>query len=140
MWDRWFRQWLNAFFWWLPRKDRDEESPPRQEGRSEQEERRPPAAEAREEPAGQEEQPRPAAEVAPEPATSPQAGPDDLTVIKGLGPAMQRKLEAAGISSFKQLAEADAQALTDELKPSQRTITREKVEEWIEEARKRQDS
>jgi predicted flap endonuclease-1-like 5' DNA nuclease len=32
-------------------------------------------------------------------------GPDDLTVISGLGPASARRLNEAGVSTFAQLAE-----------------------------------
>ncbi len=45
------------------------------------------------------EAPRPAA-AAPE--------PDDLTIIKGIGPVTARKLADAGIATFRALADADA--------------------------------
>jgi large subunit ribosomal protein L21 len=59
---------------------------------------------------------------------------DDVTLIGGVGPALKKKLEAAGITSLKQIAEMDAEALAkidDELKLGGRTAR----EEWAEQAR-----
>ena len=39
--------------------------------------------------------------------------PDDLTVIKGIGPAVQNKLRALGITTFAELAKADPDALLE---------------------------
>jgi len=41
--------------------------------------------------------------------------PDNLTVIKGIGPVYQRKLRDLGINSFKQLAEANPDKLRRQL-------------------------
>lgn len=121
IWDQWFKSWLNAIFWWLPRKETDDD---RRHDQS-----KPPEAEK---------------EVATDrPAAQPSASgnePDDLTVIKGLGPAMQRKLQAEGITTFAELADADAEALTNKLKPTQRTLTKDKIESWIKAARDRGSS
>jgi large subunit ribosomal protein L21 len=59
---------------------------------------------------------------------------DDVTLIGGVGPALKKKLEAAGITSLKQIAEMGAEALAkidDELKLGGRTAR----EEWAEQAR-----
>ena len=53
---------------------------------------------------------------APE-AAAPTAGGDDLTVVEGVGPKIAELLNAAGITTFAQLADADdatvQQVLTD---------------------------
>ena len=49
----------------------------------------------------------------PEPAESPGQGPDDLTVIAGIGPVFNRRLMEAGIATFADLAEAEAQKVAD---------------------------
>lgn len=59
---------------------------------------------------------------------------DDITLIGGVGPALKKKLEGAGITSLKQLADMDAAAmakLDDELKLGGRT----EREEWAEQAK-----
>lgn len=173
MWDKWFRQWLEAIFWWLPNKERDEQASPdapKQEETADQRREEPQSYEATapepepldEPPAAQPVKPEAEAEAPKQPGdetvakpqrsraktdssktrakSKPDAQSDDLTAIKGLGPVMQRKLAEIGITSFKHLAEADAQTLTDQLKPSQRTVTKEKVEGWQSEAQKLQKS
>ncbi len=180
MWERWFRQWLNAMFWWLPGRgradtedrehgaERPSAQPPDTTASPESAPAAPAAAQSRPQaPAPEPAEPvKPAAE-APKPAnrqtgpakkrpagTKPKAAepkaaapktaapkaapasqPDDLTTIKGLGPAMQQKLASVGVTSFAELAGADAQELTDKLKPLQRTVKREAVEAWIAAAR-----
>jgi len=57
--------------------------------------------------------------------------PDDLTVIHGLGPTMQRRLNAAGIKTLAQLAGSSAARLRKALGDAGR---RAKVEDWIAEA------
>ena len=61
---------------------------------------------------------------------------DDLTVIKGIGPALQQKLRALGIATFSDLARADPKALTERLKGAQ-PISEARVRGWIEAARQR---
>lgn len=127
MWDQWFRRWLDMVFWWRPRTDhadderRETEAEPPEVGHNDAHAIDRPSAEKAEQ----------VEEVPPAPA------PDDLTNIKGIGPAMQRELEALGLTTFDELASADAEALTDKLKPSQRTLTTDKVKAWIEAARSR---
>ena len=125
MWDVFLRRWLDMLLWWVPRK---KETPPgagqaRRERAPEPASRsaEPGARAARSQPAQRQAQaksgaPRPAeprARLSPKPAPvkpeKPVAAPvpDDLTEIKGIGPAMQNKLRALGITTFADLAAAD---------------------------------
>jgi large subunit ribosomal protein L21 len=59
---------------------------------------------------------------------------DDITIIGGVGPALKKKLEAAGVTSLKQIAAmsvAEIEVLDNELKLGGRTTR----EEWIEQAK-----
>lgn len=65
---------------------------------------------------------------------APAAAPDDLTLLRGVGAVMIRKLHTAGISSFRQLALLTAEELTAldrTLKLQGRAIR----ENWQEQAR-----
>ena len=55
---------------------------------------------------------------------------DDLTVIKGIGPAVQTKLRSFGVTSLAALAAADPEALAAKLKASQ-PISSARVKGWI---------
>jgi predicted flap endonuclease-1-like 5' DNA nuclease len=59
--------------------------------------------------------------------------PDDLTVIKGVGPVYQWKLRDAGCNSFKQLASADPDQLRRML--DIKNWQRVNIEAWINQAR-----
>ena len=61
------------------------------------------------------------------------ADADDLTVIKGIGPAVQTKLRSFGITSLAALAASDPEALAAKLKASQ-PISTTRVKGWIEAA------
>ncbi len=68
------------------------------------------------------------------PAAASDAG-DDLKVLSGVGPALEKKLHEAGVSSFAQIAawtEADVAAMDEKLSFKGR-IEREG---WVEQARK----
>ena len=67
------------------------------------------------------------------PVAKPQ--PDNLTVIRGIGPAIARKLDALGVRTFSDLAEADPDDLAAEL--ASRPVTASRVQEWGTEAKKR---
>jgi predicted flap endonuclease-1-like 5' DNA nuclease len=82
---------------------------------------------------------RPAANPAaaqPEKTVAPPV-PDDLTVIKGIGPAVQNRLRALGISTFADLAAADPDELMKQLKGSQ-PLSLGRVRHWTEAARQRE--
>ena len=59
--------------------------------------------------------------------------PDDLTVVKGIGPVYQWKLRDAGVHTYKDLAESDAAQLRRmlDIKEWQRV----NIESWIAQAR-----
>ncbi len=59
--------------------------------------------------------------------------PDDLTVIKGIGPVYQWKLRDAGCNSYKQLASADPDQLRRML--DVKNWQRVNIEGWISQAR-----
>jgi predicted flap endonuclease-1-like 5' DNA nuclease len=118
MWRDFYKQWLDLCFCWLPK-----------------------ASEAREESADEERQtasPNGAeAAVEERPADVPEGDDvDDLTIIKGIGPAIQSKLRGFGIASFSGLAASDANELAAKLGASQPMSTA-RVQGWIEAARER---
>lgn len=59
--------------------------------------------------------------------------PDDLTVVKGIGPVYQWKLRDAGVNTYGQLAASDADQLRRMLDVKE--WQRVNVESWIEQAR-----
>lgn len=65
--------------------------------------------------------------------TYQQTHPDDLTVIKGIGPVYQWKLRDIGVSSYKHLAQADPDQLQRML--DIKNWQRANVLSWIEQAR-----
>jgi predicted flap endonuclease-1-like 5' DNA nuclease len=62
-----------------------------------------------------------------------QTHPDDLTVIKGIGPVYQWKLRDIGVGSYKQLASADPDQLRRML--DIKNWQRVDIHSWIEQAR-----
>ena len=84
----------------------------------------------------------PGAGAAPEPRTAQSEKavtapvPDDLTVIKGIGPALQNRLRALGITTFADLAAANPDKLMAQLKGGQ-PLSRARVQHWTEAARAR---
>ncbi len=70
----------------------------------------------------------------PEPAedAASEAAEDDLTAIRGIGAATQERLNAAGIKSYAQLADADPEDVRQALNKRQENT---KVERWISQAR-----
>lgn len=59
--------------------------------------------------------------------------PDDLTVIKGIGPVYQWKLRDAGFNTYKQLAAANPEQLRRML--DVKNWQRVNIESWIEQSR-----
>jgi predicted flap endonuclease-1-like 5' DNA nuclease len=112
MWNEIFKCWIDLLFWGVPK---DEAKLP---------EAKEHAPRGTEESAGH------------EPEVAPEVVSDDLTVIKGIGPAIQKKLRALGIATFSDLGRADPKALTERLKGAQ-PISEARVRGWIEAARQR---
>ncbi len=52
----------------------------------------------------------------------PQSEPDDLTAIKGIGPVYAERLGAAGIGSYRALAESDAAAVAEQIETSEDVV------------------
>jgi predicted flap endonuclease-1-like 5' DNA nuclease len=121
MWDDIFKRWVDLLFWWVPRTEgtRPEKTEEGTPGVSEQG-----AGRAPEEAVEQQVQ------------TAEEIVADDLTVLKGIGPAVRQKLRSLGIASFGDLATADPDDLFDQLKASL-PISRARVRGWIEAARER---
>jgi predicted flap endonuclease-1-like 5' DNA nuclease len=142
MWDQTFRRWIDLVFWWLPihetakppapptARQGVERAPKRTAPRAKQ-----PAPGGTAQQAAQAKEP--AAESAPTQAAAEQApkkrAPDDLTVIKGIGPVVQQKLQALGIRTFDDLAAADPDTLAEQLKGRQ-PISRGQVRSWTKAA------
>jgi large subunit ribosomal protein L21 len=60
----------------------------------------------------------PASAAAAAPAAAAVAGADDLKKLSGVGPALEKKLHAAGVTTFAQIAawtEADVAAIDEQL-------------------------
>jgi predicted flap endonuclease-1-like 5' DNA nuclease len=112
MWHQMLKRWIDLFFWWLPSDGAREPA----SGTGEQDVARAPAQAAR------------------DPAVTKARTPDDLTVLKGIGPVVQEKLRSLGITTFRDLATADPERLTEQLKGKQ-PISKATVRAWTEAAR-----
>ncbi len=129
MWSDFMKRWMDIVFWWLPSDGRDG---PRQASRSQ--------ATA----AGQSTQPQDRPRTPEPPITTEEVAEevagegDDLTAIKGVGPAMADKLKSMGIRTFSDLAAADPEALTASLKQQRVVISVDRVKTWKQEAGARQ--
>jgi predicted flap endonuclease-1-like 5' DNA nuclease len=89
---RYLQRWIDLLFWWVPwteetRLETAKESTP---GASAQDASRVPEE-----------------VVEQQVPTAEEVVPDDLTVIKGIGPAVQGKLRSLGITTFRDLATAN---------------------------------
>ena len=146
MWSDLFKRWLDALFWWLPKDE------PGKEKRGETQARTEPKNEASTEDQNREHGSEPVTSATaspPEPPASPQEPEpvpreassakegDDLSEVKGIGPAMQDRLRAMGIASFADLAAVDADELTEKLKADRVVISRDRVQAWVSAARER---
>jgi len=78
--------------------------------------------------------PPPPVKEAP-PTEEAEAAADDLTVIRGIGTAMQHRLNEAGFYTYAQLVKATPKELRQALGEAGPRVTRVNVEEWIERAR-----
>ena len=131
MWNDLMRRWMELAFWWIPGQ-RNDQQPTRHEAPTPRHEPTPDAGTPT---------PTPAPETAPEPsepaeppAPAAEAG-GDLKGIKGIGPAMQKRLAAQGITTRADLAAADPDTLTEALKAGRAVVSRAQVAGWIEAAR-----
>lgn len=157
MWAEYMKRWLNLLFWWLPRErqEAERESARPAPGTSDETSdsaaattssattttasHEPPVAPDRvaEPESAPEPQTAAQAPASGEPAPPPRSEPDNLTEIKGIGPAVQGKLQALGIATYTDLAKVDADWLTGELKSRQVVVSQARVQQWIAAARDR---
>jgi predicted flap endonuclease-1-like 5' DNA nuclease len=113
MWDQMLKRWIDLLFWWLPSGGTEKGS----------------RSSAAKQHAGQASK-----RAAGDTGTAKAQAPDDLTVLKGIGPAVQEKLRSLGIKTFRDLASADPDKLTEQLKGKQ-PISKVKVRAWTKAAR-----
>ena len=87
-------------------------------------------------------EPRPVRPVAPadiltetpSASVSAELEPDDLKLISGVGPALEKKLHAQGINTFRQLANL-AEADIDQLEAAIKATGRIRRDDWIGQAK-----
>ena len=72
----------------------------------------------------------PAFRVVPNSARPPEAGDDDLTEVKGIGPAYRARLAEAGITRFAELANAAPATVAGVA-----GVPEDRASEWIAQAR-----
>ena len=140
-----FRRWMDMFFWWLPRggtnpdetkasRSQTKEQPGQQSGEPDRPSPSSSAAATEQQPAEQPVEP-PHAPPAQEPAAADKStaneAADDLTQLKGIGPAMAARLQDMGITTFDSLAAADSKTVTRSLRDKSVVISEKKVEAWI---------
>ncbi|MEX0872245.1 MAG: helix-hairpin-helix domain-containing protein, partial [Aquisalimonadaceae bacterium] len=135
------KRFMDLWFWWLPKAEKEAE----RAEKSESDESASPAESSRApvDAGTAQDDDQPAVTTSPPAASTDQygqSGPssreaDDLTAIKGIGPAMQDKMRKLGISTFADLAETDPGELTASLKSDGGVISRARVEAWITAAR-----
>lgn len=121
MWNDLMRRWMDLALWWVPGRNRNAEH-------SDAPANSAPAAPSA--PSAEEKEPAPAA---PE-VNQATGGSEDLTAIKGIGPAMQKRLAGLGIVHVADLAAADAKTLTEQLKAGKAVVSESQVSAWIEAA------
>jgi small subunit ribosomal protein S2 len=99
-----------------------------------------PKVEAAPEPAKAKAEEKPKAKAEEKPKAKPaakkaeKAEADDLSLIDGVGPAYQKKLEAAGITTFKQIAKLTKKQI-EELNEAQDLKGKITSGEWVEQAK-----
>ena len=125
-WLKFLRQWM---FWWLPGADE-----PADTRRSPE----PPTASAKPETGTTGVDSAATRQPSPDDAGAPSTPSDDLSVIKGIGPGIVRKLDALGIKTFADLAKADPDDLASKL--ALRPVTPARVRQWIADATRRTGS
>lgn len=72
---------------------------------------------------------------APAPAAAASAGPDDLKQLSGVGPALEKKLHDAGVTTFAQIA---AWSATDIAEMDEKLSFKGRIERdgWVEQAKR----
>lgn len=133
------KRWMDMVFWWLPDTDKNpRKSSARQQTKPAQEPPKPRTPEPKPStPESKHRTPEPAV-ATDELAEEVAADGDDLTAIKGVGPAMAEKLRHMGINRFSELAAVDPEALTADLKKQRVVISIDRVKGWKLEAGARQ--
>jgi len=76
--------------------------------------------------------PPPRVEVALPPPAVKEVVPDDLTVIRGIGPSMETRLNECGVTTYAQLAGASRDVIREKLGDFGRLA---KVDDWIARAK-----
>lgn len=121
MWAGFFKRWVDLCFWWLPKTKGDGEGASdtdRSHATAKSESTDLKAVERK-----ANEDPRDA---------------DDLTVIKGIGSATQKKLSTFGITTLADLAASDPETLIAKLNATE-PISAGRVNRWIKAAQARTD-
>lgn len=126
MWNDLMRRWMDMALWWVPGSRQSDDKP------ADEAPAQSPAHEPRQSPTQAQAQTQATPSATPD---APAHGDEDLTAIKGIGPAMQKRLAHLGVTTPAQLASADADELTKHLKAGGAVISRNRVAEWIEAAR-----
>ncbi len=85
-------------------------------------------------PSGRKAAPKKAAKPAAAKAEKKETGGDDLSLLSGVGPVLVKKLNEAGITTFRQIAELTPEA-AKELDEKLNLRGRIEREEWIEQAK-----
>ena len=134
MFEQWLKFWRQWMFWLLPGGDEPEKDKPAAEQNQQTTSTASETEAADVDAAATWEGSGSAEPVANDDAAKP-TPPDDLTAIKGIGPAIARKLDALGVRTFTDLAEADPDDLAAKL--ASRPVTASRVQEWVTEAKKR---
>ncbi|MCB2264299.1 MAG: hypothetical protein LGR52_15370 [Candidatus Thiosymbion ectosymbiont of Robbea hypermnestra] len=80
--------------------------------------------------------PTPATPTAPPKAPATPAKPDDLTAIGGIGPALAKKLNGAGINSYAQIVALSEEDIARLEKDIIRFTGRIKRDDWVSQAKK----
>ncbi len=114
MWSQLMRRWMELAFWWIPGNRNKSASAPSAQ----------PAAKPAK-PAD------PAASAKPTTQKSKKTSQGGLTTITGIGPAMEKRLVALGITSTAELARANAAELTAKLKADRAVVSEAKVAAWV---------
>lgn len=120
MWNDLMRRWMDLALWWVPGRKNGQPESERSQAAAGTPPSQPSAA--------------PTAPTAPSAQARPENGEKTLTGIKGIGPAMEKRLNALGIISPADLAAANPATLTEQLKAGKAVVSEEKVKAWIEAA------